>query len=177
MAVEKLKERKEMDPAYMWKLGKMYENDEAWEEDLASMKDEPARLSAYMGTLNTPENVRKFYDDLTDIFTRMDKVYCYASLRSSEDTREEKAKSMDTRAMSLYVALSTALSFADPADYELLEQGEKLCIENIPAGLESGEFTLSAGGRSIRLLGSFSQRQKAVLRAGGLLNYTREENA
>ncbi len=69
------------------------------------------------------------------------------------------------------------LSFADPADYELLEQGEKLCIENIPAGLESGEFTLSAGGRSIRLLGSFSQRQKAVLRAGGLLNYTREENA
>ena len=114
MAVEKLKERKEMDPAYMWKLGKMYENDEAWEADLASMKDEPARLSAYMGTLNTPENVRKFYDDLTDIFTRMDKVYCYASLRSSEDTREEKAKSMDTRAMSLYVALSTALSFADP---------------------------------------------------------------
>ena len=69
------------------------------------------------------------------------------------------------------------LSFADPADYELLEQGETLCIEDIPAGLESGEFTLLAGGRRIRLLGSFSQRQKAVLRAGGLLNYTREENA
>ena len=52
--MEKLKERKEMDPAYMWKLGKMYESDEAWEADLASVKDEPARLAAYKGTLIHP---------------------------------------------------------------------------------------------------------------------------
>ena len=111
---ELLKERTEMDPAYMWKLGKMYESDEAWEADLASVQDEPARLAAYKGTLNTSENVKKFYDDITELFTRIDKIYCYASLRSSEDTRQEKAKSMNARAMSLFVAVSTALSFADP---------------------------------------------------------------
>ncbi len=114
MEVDRLKERKEMDPGFMWRLEKMYASDEAWEEDLLSMKDEPARAASYQGTLHTPENVKKFYDDITDIFTRLDKIYCYASLRSSEDTREEKAKSMDTRATGLYVSLSAALSFADP---------------------------------------------------------------
>ena len=114
MAMEKLKERKEMDPAYMWKLGKMYESDEAWEADLASVKDEPARLAAYKGTLNTPETVKQFYEDVTQLMIRIEKIYVYASLRSSEDTREETAKSMSSRAMSLYVAFSTALSFSDP---------------------------------------------------------------
>ena len=111
---EKLLERKEMDPAYMWKLGKMYENDEAWEADLASVQGEPARMAAYKGTLCMPANVKKFYDDLTQLVTRIDKIYCYASLRSSEDTRQEQAKSMNARAMSLFVELSAALSFSDP---------------------------------------------------------------
>ena len=69
------------------------------------------------------------------------------------------------------------LSFADPADYDRLTQGETLVIENIEGGLESGDFTLLAGDKRIPLRGEFSPRQRAVLRAGGLLNYTREENA
>ena len=68
------------------------------------------------------------------------------------------------------------LCFADGADYDRLEQGETLCIEDVEAGLESGEFCLRAGEKRIMLRGVFSERQKGVLRAGGLLNYTREEN-
>ena len=68
------------------------------------------------------------------------------------------------------------LCFADPADYDRIAQGDMIELCDIWAGLESGEFTLRAGGKSIRLCGSFSERQRAVLLAGGLLNYTREEN-
>ena len=69
------------------------------------------------------------------------------------------------------------LCFADPADYERITQGDVLELTGIHAGLESGEFTLRVNGETVRLSGSFSARQRAVLLAGGLLNYTREENA
>ena len=68
------------------------------------------------------------------------------------------------------------LCFADPADYDRLRQGQTLRIRNIHAGMESGRTTLEAEGAEIPLSCSFTPRQIAVLKAGGLLNYTREEN-
>ena len=66
------------------------------------------------------------------------------------------------------------LCFADPADYDRLRQGDRLRLSGIHAGLESGQITLEANGVSIPLVCAFSARQRAVLLAGGLLNYTRE---
>ena len=42
--------------------------------------------------------------------------------------------------------------------------------------LDSGTMTLHAGNREIPVCGSFTKRQAAMLRAGGLLNYTKEGN-
>ena len=64
------------------------------------------------------------------------------------------------------------LTFADPADYDRLEQGEALEITGIDDGLKNGTFTLKAGDKTIVLTGSFTQRQADILKAGGLLNYT-----
>lgn len=66
------------------------------------------------------------------------------------------------------------LCFKDPADYDALEQGDRLEISGIDAGLESGTVYLQAGGRRMELCCAFSPRQRAILRAGGLLNYTKE---
>ena len=66
------------------------------------------------------------------------------------------------------------LTFADPADYDRLTQGETLTLTGIDAGLDSGEMTLHAGNRAIPVHGSFTKRQAAMLRAGGLLSYTKE---
>ncbi len=68
------------------------------------------------------------------------------------------------------------LTFADPEDYELLAQGDELVLENIMESLDSGEFTLTdtTNSRKIKLRGDFTERQKAMLRAGGLLTYTRD---
>ncbi len=69
------------------------------------------------------------------------------------------------------------LCFADPADYDRLRQGQRLRIRNIHAGMDSGRMLLEAEDGEIPLVCAFTERQKAVLKAGGLLNYTREENA
>ena len=67
------------------------------------------------------------------------------------------------------------LTFADPADYDRLEQGEALEITGIDDGLKNGTFTLKAGDKTIVLTGSFTQRQADILKTGGLLNYTAQK--
>ena len=68
------------------------------------------------------------------------------------------------------------LTFADPNDYDALEQGHRLIINNIKASMDTGIFTLTdtASGKNILLNASFTQRQKEILMAGGLLSYTKE---
>ena len=69
------------------------------------------------------------------------------------------------------------LCFENPEDYERIAQGDTLAIGKVHEGLESGRFTLRVNGAELPLTGSFSERQRKMLLAGGLLNYTREENA
>ena len=67
------------------------------------------------------------------------------------------------------------LTFADADDYEKISQGDKLSIKNVFAGMESGEMILTdeTTGDEIKLTCSFTDRQKAILKAGGLLEYTK----
>ena len=70
------------------------------------------------------------------------------------------------------------LTFKDSEDYEKLSQDDVLTIENVYAGMDSGEMTLvdETTGERIPLVCSFSERQKAILKAGGLLKYVGQGN-
>ena len=70
------------------------------------------------------------------------------------------------------------LTFADPADYDALEQDHDLTLEGIVEGMDRGVIKLvdNTTGKQILLQCSFTQRQKAIIMAGGLLNYTKESN-
>ena len=68
------------------------------------------------------------------------------------------------------------LTFCDPADYDAITQESVLCLHDIDRALESGEMTVTdtTTGRSFRAECRFTERQSAILRAGGLLPYTKE---
>lgn len=70
------------------------------------------------------------------------------------------------------------LTFAYPADYDRLHQGDQLSLEGVYEGMERGRMTLKnlTTGETVELLCGFTPRQIAMLRAGGLLAYTKEEN-
>lgn len=70
------------------------------------------------------------------------------------------------------------LTFADPGDYDLLAQGDDLSIDDVYAGLDSGKLILKDknSGKEIVLTGEFTDRQKAILKAGGLLKYVGQGN-
>ena len=67
-------------------------------------------------------------------------------------------------------------TFAESDDYDKLAEGDSLEIDGMFEALESGSATLidKTSGVSVPLVCSFSERQKAMLRAGGLLPYTKE---
>ena len=68
------------------------------------------------------------------------------------------------------------LTFKNPADYDLLEQGHKLHLSNILSGMQEGELILTDvdSGAQMSLVCDLTQRQIDIVTAGGLLNYTKE---
>ena len=68
------------------------------------------------------------------------------------------------------------LTFADPADYDALEQDHVLKLSDLPNGIAQGKVTIenTSTGASFTALCNLTARQQAILLAGGLLNYTKE---
>ena len=63
-------------------------------------------------------------------------------------------------------------------DYDRIAQGQNLDLKNIDSGMASGTVTavIRETGEEILLGCHFTQRQMGILKAGGLLNYTKECN-
>ncbi len=71
------------------------------------------------------------------------------------------------------------LCLEDESDYEALAEGDEVTIENVHAQIAAaarGEgVTLRCGDREIKVRMTITPRQRDILLAGGLLNYTREQ--
>ena len=70
------------------------------------------------------------------------------------------------------------LTFKNPDDYDKLNQGDELELNGVYAGMDSGEIILTnkTTGDKYTLCCSFTERQKAILKAGSLLQYTKENS-
>ena len=68
------------------------------------------------------------------------------------------------------------LTLENEDDYERIAQEDRLEISDIQAGMASGKLTLrdETAGISVGLRCDLTRRQQAILLAGGLLNYTKE---
>ncbi len=67
------------------------------------------------------------------------------------------------------------LTFKNAEDYEKLSLSDSLVLEDIYSGMEKGEITLvnERTWEKIQLVSAFSERQKEMLKCGGLLGYTK----
>ena len=70
------------------------------------------------------------------------------------------------------------LTFKNPDDYDKLNQGDNLELNNVYNGMDSGEIILTnkTTGEEFTLCCNFTERQKAILKAGSLLQYTKENS-
>ena len=65
------------------------------------------------------------------------------------------------------------LTFKNPDDYDKIAEGDMLSIDGIEAGLADGSLCLVKGGERIELKATLSERQKEMIKAGGLLAATK----
>ena len=68
------------------------------------------------------------------------------------------------------------LTFADPRDYDAIEPDTQLYIYNIEEGMKQGSLTVTdqVHGFHFTVKCDMTDRQRAIVMAGGLLNYTKE---
>ena len=68
------------------------------------------------------------------------------------------------------------LTFTNPQDYDELNQNDELVLQDLFNGFDSGNITLinKTSGKTYNLTCNFTERQKAIIKAGGLLKYTKE---
>ena len=68
------------------------------------------------------------------------------------------------------------LTFADPRDYDAIAQDTQLYIDNIEEGMKNGTLTVTdqVHGFRFTVCCEMTDRQRAIVMAGGLLNYTKE---
>ena len=59
---EVLKERNEMDPAYMWDLSTLFHSDDEFEDALEAVKASVEDLAKYEGTLTNASAIKTFLD-------------------------------------------------------------------------------------------------------------------
>ncbi len=67
------------------------------------------------------------------------------------------------------------LTFSNPDDYEAINNNDNIEIPNIRMAIESGRpIKINIGDKTIECQTTLSDRQKQMVLAGGLLNYTKE---
>lgn len=159
-----LQERKDMNPDYQWDLTTLFPDDTAWEKALEELNPEVEKLAAFQGKLRNAEQIRKFFNLSTAVERKLSDLFCYASMRKSEDTRADAAQQMYQKVYGLYVRYATATAFADPEILSLPEE-TLTAVKNDPLLDEYGRIMeklvrekphmLSAEGE--KLLAGFSE--------------------
>jgi aconitate hydratase len=68
------------------------------------------------------------------------------------------------------------LAFADPSVYDAIEQGDVLVADDVHAGIDRGRFTVrnETKGTTFDVEIDLTERERALLMAGGVLPYTRD---
>ena len=131
---QKIRKRDEIDPRYKWRLTDIYADEAAWEKDFNAVLEAAKAFSAYDGKV--AENPKQAIRDYFALADKMDPVFCYASLRKEADNGDSAAQALSDRAMSMYVQVSTMISFLEP---ELLEMDEA-ALRALMADPEMSEF-------------------------------------
>ena len=111
----KILKRSEVPVENTWNLADMFESDDAWLAEYEALKALPAKIVEYQGKLGeSAQNLLAFLKLEDEIELRLTPLYGYASCKGDEDTANGFYQDLRGKAMSTYVAISGAASFAIP---------------------------------------------------------------
>ncbi len=113
MALE-LKNRKDMDPRFMWDLKEIYPSKEAWEKACAELSAEIPEMGRFSGKLGTAKGAAEALGAFYAAVEKATLIYLYAELLKSGDNGDPEYQAMNQQAMMLLVQMDSAMSYITP---------------------------------------------------------------
>lgn len=124
-----IRARKDIDDAYKWQLEALYQTNDAWESEFASVTEDIAALPALEEALSPDrDGILHALRRMDGIDRRLGKLYAYARMRRDEDSRLPLAQAMADRAQSLMVRAASAAAFLRPALLSMPEDLLRSCL-------------------------------------------------
>ncbi len=127
--MNEIKDRKDMDTAFMWDFSHIYATEADFETEFAYVESSLPSLAAISGTLGEScESLANGLDTVFAVAEKVEKVYSYASLHREADNTDPEYQKLASRAMLLYVQFSTSVAFLEP---EILSIGKDTLLSYI----------------------------------------------
>jgi oligoendopeptidase F len=127
---KKIPERNELAEADKWALEDLYPTNEAWQQDLETMKSLSNEMSGYAGQLSRADKLLEYLRLTEKTGVYLEKIVNYAQRRSDQDTRDSYYQGLVGQMTKAWVALGEKTSFEVPELIEISdEQMERLYRE------------------------------------------------
>ncbi len=112
---KRIRNRDEIPVEDKWAIEDLYRSDEAWEAELATLKQDQAYLAGFEGHLGeSGETLHAYMRAAERMSSKAQLLATYCMRRADEDTRNTKYQAMSGRFSSVYGDVSAATSFDTP---------------------------------------------------------------
>jgi len=127
-------ERSEIDREYTWDLDSIYASEAEWESAFEEVSERVEDLAAYEGrATEDAATLAELLEVREDLLRDVSEVRTYASLRSSEDTRNQEYQALSARAETLATEVRSAASFLEPELQQLSREDVETFMAEEPA--------------------------------------------
>lgn len=115
MTNQSIPKRSEVPEEMTWNLKDMFESDQAWMAEYEAMKEFPAKIAAFQGTLaRSAQDLLAWFRLQDEIELRLSVLMGYASCKGDEDAGNSFYQDVRGKAMNVYVSIASAAAFATP---------------------------------------------------------------
>ncbi|MBO5144954.1 MAG: oligoendopeptidase F [Lachnospiraceae bacterium] len=107
--------RSDVPKEYTWAIEDLYACDEDWKKDLEKIKSMLPQIESYQGKLSeSADSLLRFFRLQDEISILLDRFANYSMRKADEDTKNTLYQGYKDQTTGIYVAASSALSFAEP---------------------------------------------------------------
>ncbi|MFD1040709.1 oligoendopeptidase F [Virgibacillus byunsanensis] len=112
---KELQKRNEVPEELTWNLENIFKTDDAWEEELSSLKKDIPKIEAFQGKL--ADSAETVYDTLKmqdEISERLGKLFTYSHMRYDQDTTNSFYQGLNAKAENVLTLASSSMSWIVP---------------------------------------------------------------